>query len=120
MLTASKSATCATPMILIGASEEKLFNVIGKVEEISNKVGLQMTKKNTKIIIINLQNNNKPEVKGTNNIETVDSFFLVPQSRAREDAEWRWSERKQDPSMEKLLHQSDIGQKLGFFGLPIL
>lgn len=76
----------------------------------------------TKIIIIDLQNNNKPEVKDINNIETVDAFFLgaTISSKGGSSLEMERKKPRQDwPKYGKSSHQSDIGQKLGFFGLPI-
>jgi len=47
------------------------------VEEISNKVGLQINKNKTKIMIIDRLNNNQKEVTQISNIQVVERFIYL-------------------------------------------
>lgn len=61
----------------IAASEEELCDLIRRIEHFSKEIGLRINKKKTKIMIVDRANNNRPEIKKINNIDTVNTFIYL-------------------------------------------
>lgn len=62
---------------LLATTEEELTELVNRVEEASNEVGLQINREKTKIMIVDRPNDNQREVTQISNIQVVVRFVYL-------------------------------------------